>query len=78
MATWRLVRAAERAGVERFVFFSTLGASTRSRARLMRAKAIAERAVMEASLKHTVSPPRSSTRPGIPTCGCSSGCRCSR
>ena len=25
VATWRLVRAAERAGVQRFVFFSTLG-----------------------------------------------------
>src|SRR6202011_1420692 len=47
VATWRLVRAAERAGVRRFVFFSALGAWTRSRARLMRAKAIAERAVME-------------------------------
>ena len=31
VATWRLVQAAERAGVQRFVFFSTLGASTRSR-----------------------------------------------
>jgi uncharacterized protein YbjT (DUF2867 family) len=57
VATWRLVRAAERAGVERFVFFSTLGASTRSRARLMRAKAIAERAVVESSLAHTVFAP---------------------
>ena len=33
-------------GVERFVFFSALGASTRSRARLMRAKAVAERALV--------------------------------
>jgi uncharacterized protein YbjT (DUF2867 family) len=57
VATWRLVRAAERAGVQRFVFFSTLGASTRSRARLMRAKAIAERAVVESSLAHTVFAP---------------------
>src|SRR5256886_13384018 len=31
VATWRLVQAAEREGVERFVFFSALGASTRSR-----------------------------------------------
>ncbi|HEY3725527.1 MAG TPA: NAD(P)H-binding protein [Solirubrobacteraceae bacterium] len=54
VATWRLVGAAERAGVQRFVFFSTLGASTRSRARLMRAKAIAERAVVESTLDHTV------------------------
>jgi NADH dehydrogenase len=57
IATWRLVRAAERAGVERFVFFSALGASTRSRARLMRAKAIAERALTESSLTHTVFAP---------------------
>jgi uncharacterized protein YbjT (DUF2867 family) len=54
VATWRLVRACERAGVKRFVFFSALGASTRSRARLIRAKAIAERAVIESSLDHTI------------------------
>jgi uncharacterized protein YbjT (DUF2867 family) len=57
VATWRLVRAAERAGVKRFVFFSALGASTRSHARLMRAKAIAERAVVESSITHTVFAP---------------------
>jgi uncharacterized protein YbjT (DUF2867 family) len=57
VATWRLVRAAERAGARRFVFFSTLAASTRSRARLMRAKAVAERAVVESSLDHTVFAP---------------------
>jgi NADH dehydrogenase len=57
VATWRLVGAAERAGVQRFVFFSTLGASTRSRARLMRAKAIAERAVVQSTLDHTVFAP---------------------
>jgi uncharacterized protein YbjT (DUF2867 family) len=57
VATWRLVRAAERTGVERFRFFSALGASTRSRARLMRAKAVAEWAVMESSLTHTVIAP---------------------
>ena len=57
IAAWRLVRAAERAGVQRFVFFSTLGASTRSRARLMRAKAIAERALVESSLEYTVFAP---------------------
>jgi NADH dehydrogenase len=57
VATWRLVRAAERAGVQRFVFFSTLGASTRSRARLMRAKAVAEEAVVESRLEHTVFAP---------------------
>jgi NADH dehydrogenase len=57
VATWRLVGAAERAGVKRFVFFSALGASTRSSARLMRAKAIAERAVIESSLPHTIFAP---------------------
>ncbi len=57
VATWRLVRAAERAGVKRFVFFSALGASTRSPARLMRAKAVAERAVAESSIAHTVFAP---------------------
>jgi uncharacterized protein YbjT (DUF2867 family) len=57
VATWRLVRAAERAGAQRFVFFSTIAASTRSRARLMRAKAIAERAVIESSLEHTLFAP---------------------
>lgn len=57
VATWRLVRAAERAGVQRFVFFSALGASTRSSSRLMQAKAVAERAVMESSLEHTVFAP---------------------
>ncbi len=57
VAAWRLVRAAEAAGVERFVFFSALGASTWSRARLLRAKAIAERALSESSLSHTVFAP---------------------
>jgi NADH dehydrogenase len=57
IASWRLVRAAEQAGVERFVFFSTLGASTRSSARLMRAKALAERALVESSLTYTVFAP---------------------
>ena len=57
IATWRLVQAAQRAGVRRFVFFSALGASTRSSARLMRAKAVAERAVVESSLEHTIFAP---------------------
>jgi NADH dehydrogenase len=57
VATWRLVVAAERAGVRRFVFFSALGASTRSGSRLMQAKAVAERAVVESPLDHTVFAP---------------------
>jgi NADH dehydrogenase len=66
IAAWRLVRAAERAGVERFVFFSTLGASTRSSARLMRAKAIAERALVESSLQYTVFAPSMVYSPSDP------------
>ncbi len=66
VATWRLVQAAERAGARRFVFFSTLAASTRSRARLMRAKALAERAVVESALEHTVFAPSIVYTPGDP------------
>src|SRR5579884_2146971 len=66
VATWRLVRAAERAGVQRFVFFSALGASTRSPARLMRAKAVAERAVLESSLQYTVFAPSMVYSPSDP------------
>jgi uncharacterized protein YbjT (DUF2867 family) len=65
-ATWRLVRAAEQAGVQRFVFFSALGASTRSRARLLRAKAMAEQAVIQSSLAHTVFAPSIVYAPGDP------------
>ena len=51
IATWRMVEAAERQGVERFVFFSALGASTHHRTRCLRAKALAEQAVREADLR---------------------------
>jgi uncharacterized protein YbjT (DUF2867 family) len=54
IATWRMVQAAERAGVERFLFFSTLGACTHSRARFLRAKALAEQAVCEAGVRSVV------------------------
>src|ERR1700756_2168042 len=50
IATWRMVEAAERSGVERFVFFSVLDASTHHRARFFRAKALAQQAVTEASM----------------------------
>jgi uncharacterized protein YbjT (DUF2867 family) len=66
IATWRLVRAAEQAGVQRFVFFSALGASTRSRARLLRAKALGERAVTQSSLAHLVFAPSIVYAPGDP------------
>lgn len=57
IATWRLVRAAERAGVEHFVFFSALSASIHDRTRFLRAKALAEEAVTESGLRHTVFAP---------------------
>ncbi len=53
IATWRMVEAAKRSGVERFVFFSALGASTHHRARFFRAKALAEQAVREAGVPAT-------------------------
>ena len=53
IATWRLLRAAERAGVERFVFSSPLGATPHHRSRVHRAKALAERAVADSDLATT-------------------------
>ena len=53
LATWRLVRAAEAAGVEHLVFLSPLGATPWHRTRVHRAKALAERAVGEAGLRTT-------------------------
>ncbi|MEA2314510.1 MAG: hypothetical protein QOI03_1202 [Solirubrobacteraceae bacterium] len=66
IATWRMVEAAERQGVERFVFFSALGASTHNRARFLRAKALAEQAVREANLSSTVFAPSIVYAPGDP------------
>jgi NADH dehydrogenase len=57
IATWRMVSAAERAGVEHFVFFSALGATTHHRTRLLRAKALAEAAVAESGLRTTIFSP---------------------
>ena len=57
IATWRMVEAAERQGVERFVFFSALGASMHNRARALRAKALAEQAVRESDLQSIVFAP---------------------
>ena len=57
LATARLLRAAEQAGVERFVFFSALGTSEFQRTRFFRAKALADAAVMESPLRSTVFAP---------------------
>ncbi len=64
IATWRMVEAAQRAGVQRFVFFSTLGASSHHRARLFRAKALAEQAVRESDMHTTVIAPSLVYAPG--------------
>jgi uncharacterized protein YbjT (DUF2867 family) len=66
IATWRMVEAAERQGVQRFVFFSALGASTYHRTRLLRAKALAEQAVREANLSSIVFAPSIVYAPGDP------------
>jgi NADH dehydrogenase len=64
VATWRMVGAAQRAGVERFIFLSTLGATTHSRTRLHRAKALAERVVLGSGLRTTVLAPSLVYAPG--------------
>ena len=51
LATVRLLRSAERAGVKRFLFFSAMGATQFQRTRFFRAKALAEQAVREAPLR---------------------------
>ena len=66
VATLRLVRAAEREGAKRFVFFSAIGASLHSPARFFRAKALAEDAVEESHLETTVFAPSIAYSPGDP------------
>jgi len=57
LATVRLLRAAERSGVLRFVFFSALNAAGAQRTRFFRAKWLAERAVRSSPLQATVFAP---------------------
>ncbi|MGH2956117.1 MAG: SDR family oxidoreductase [Solirubrobacterales bacterium] len=66
LATVRLLRSAERAGAERFVFFSAIGATPFQRTRFFRAKALAERAVHSAPLETFVFAPSIVYRPGDP------------
>jgi uncharacterized protein YbjT (DUF2867 family) len=66
MATLRLVRAAERAGARRFLFFSAMGAVHHSRTRFFRAKALAREAVEASSLETTVFSPSIVYAPGDP------------
>ncbi|MGH2925166.1 MAG: NAD(P)H-binding protein [Solirubrobacterales bacterium] len=64
LATVRLLRAAEREGVERFLFFSALGATEFERTRYFRAKALAERAVDASPLATTTFAPSIVYDPG--------------
>jgi uncharacterized protein YbjT (DUF2867 family) len=57
LATIRLLRAAERSGVRRFVFFSALNASSAQRTRFFRAKWVAEQAVLSSALDSVVFAP---------------------
>jgi NADH dehydrogenase len=57
LATARLLRAAEDAGVERFVFFSAIGATEFQRTRFFRAKALAEQSVADSPLDTTIFAP---------------------
>jgi uncharacterized protein YbjT (DUF2867 family) len=64
VATLRLVRAAERAGAKRFVFFSAMCATHHSRTRFFRAKALAAGAVRASRLESTVFSPSIIYTPG--------------
>ena len=66
VATLRLVRAAEAAGAERFLFFSAMGASRHSLTRFFRAKALAQRAVEASALATSVFCPSIVYTPGDP------------
>jgi uncharacterized protein YbjT (DUF2867 family) len=57
LGTLRLLRAAERAGAQRFLFFSAIGATEFQRTRFFRSKALAEDAVLDADLEGTVFAP---------------------
>jgi uncharacterized protein YbjT (DUF2867 family) len=57
LATVRLLAAAERAGVRRFVFFSALDAGAAQRTRFFRAKWVAERAVASSPLETSIFAP---------------------
>jgi uncharacterized protein YbjT (DUF2867 family) len=64
VATWRMVQAGRKAGVQRFVFFSAQSASAHDRTRFMRAKALAERAVADSGVPHTIFAPSIVYAPG--------------
>jgi len=57
LGTHRLLRAAERAGVRRFIFFSALGATRFQRTRFFRSKALAEARVASSPIETTIFAP---------------------
>jgi uncharacterized protein YbjT (DUF2867 family) len=64
VATLRLLRASDRVGVKRFLFFSALGATPHSPSRFFRAKALAEQAVRDSELDTYVFAPSIIYTPG--------------
>ena len=66
LATARLLRSAERAGVKRIVLFNAIGATGLHRPRIFRSKASAEEAVRGSSLDTTVFAPSIVYRLGDP------------
>jgi NADH dehydrogenase len=66
LATARLLRDAERAGVERFIYFSALCATPSSRTRFFRSKSLAEQAVLDSEIETMVFAPSIVYAPGDP------------
>jgi uncharacterized protein YbjT (DUF2867 family) len=64
LAALRLLRAAERAGADRFLWLTPLGATVHHRSRVHRAKALAERAVAASQLRTTTLAPSLVYAPG--------------
>ena len=57
LGTYRLLKAAESAGVRRFIFFSAIGATLHQRTRFFRSKALAADAVEAAEIESCVISP---------------------
>lgn len=57
LGTLRLLRAAEAAGVSRFIHFSAIGATSFQRTRFFRSKALAERLVADSPIPSTIFAP---------------------
>jgi uncharacterized protein YbjT (DUF2867 family) len=66
VATIRLLREARRVGAQQFLFFGAAGASDTSPSRFFRAKALAERAVLDSGLDAAVLAPSIVYAPGDP------------